>query len=302
LANFFAICQRNSTEALKKMSRFVLIAMTTAALVLISASSHARIRTPTDQKAKGDWTPPNPDAPLEGLDTSAPCDLPDLLARTGEGAKEMVDNLQSFTARETLEYEELDPLSIPTMADRSSFEYAVGFERMPNALKVTEARSPVPGGAALPAKFQDSGLPTLALIFHPVYQGDYEMSCEGAVQENGRKTWVVHFGQRKDKKGRTRSFRTDQGSYPLKLKGRAWISADSHHVVRLETALIAGIGMIHLRSDGVNVEYAPVQFKSKNLSLWLPQSSECYSDFETYRIVIKHHFSNYLLASAEAER
>lgn len=254
------------------------------------------------QKAKGDWTPPNPDAPLAAQETPTPCSLPDLLAQAGERAKEMLDNLQSFTARDTLEYEELDDLGVATMAERALFEYAVGFEQRAGGLKVTEARSPAAGSNGLPLKLQDSGLPALALIFHPFYQGDYEMRCEGATERNGQKAWVVHFEQRKDKRGRTRSFRTDQGSYPLRLKGRAWISVDSYQVAQIETKLVAGIGIINLRSDGVKVEYAPVQFASKNLTLWLPRSSESYSDFEKYKVVIKHRFSDYLLSSVQMQQ
>lgn len=257
-----------------------------------------------DQKTKGDWTPPDADAPIATLDAAALCDLKELLAQTGERTKEMADSLQSFTARETVRYEQLDNLGLPTMADRAQFEYAVGFEQRRDGLKVTEARSPVAAGgaASLPQGFKGSGLAALALIFHPYYQDDYEMRCEGAAEENGQRLWVIHFSQRKDKRPRTRGFQTDQAAYPARLKGRAWISAELKQVVRIETGLIAGIGMIHLVSDGVRVEYAPVQFSSKGLTLWLPKTSEVYSDFQSYRLVVKESFSDYLLSSVETQQ
>lgn len=128
------------------------------------------------------------------------------------------------------------------------------------------------------------------------------MRCEGAVETNGERMWVVHFEQRKDRRSRTRSFRTEQGSYPVKLKGRAWISAASQQVLRIEASLMNPVAMIHLRSDAVEVDYAPVRFASKNLNLWLPQSSKSYSDFETYRLVVKHSFSDYLLSSVQTQQ
>jgi hypothetical protein len=261
-------------------------------------------RKTLDQKTKGDWTPPDPDAPIATLDPAASCDLEELLTHTGERTKEMADSLQSFTARETVRYEQLDNLGLPTMADRAQFEYAVGFEQRGGGLKVTEARSPVAAGgaASLPQGFQGSGLAALALIFHPYYQDDYEMRCEGAAEENGRRVWVIHFDQRKDKRPRTRGFRTDQGAYPARLKGRAWISAELKQVVRIETGLVAGIGMIHLVSDAVTVEYAPVQFSSKGLTLWLPKMSEVYTDFQSYKLVVKESFSDYLLSSVETQQ
>jgi hypothetical protein len=255
-----------------------------------------------NQKTKGDWTPPNPEAPLATLDPSVACPITDLLAQAGQRATEMVENLQSFTARETVNYEQLNDLGVPTMGERVLFEYAVGFEERTGALKVTEARSAAPGSGSLSAGFQDSGLVAIALIFPPYYQGDYEMRCEGLTEDHGGKAWVIHFEQRKDKRSRVRSFRTDQGSYPAKLKGRAWISAESHQVVHIETSLIAGIPMIHLKSDGVKVEYAPVPFASRNLTLWLPRASESYSDFETYKLVVKHSFSDYLISSVETQQ
>ena len=88
----------------------------------------------------------------------------------------------------------------------------------------------------------------------------------------------------------------------MKLKGRAWISAASQQVLRIEASLMNPVAMIHLRSDAVEVDYAPVRFASKNLNLWLPQSSKSYSDFETYRLVVKHSFSDYLLSSVQTQQ
>lgn len=254
------------------------------------------------QKGQADWSPPNVDAPLASLDSTAACPEADLLEHAGQRAQELVDNLQSFTAREAMQYEQFDELGVPVASEHAWFEYAVGFDEHHGGLRVTEARTPVRNGGNLPSGFQDSGLPAVALIFHPYYRDDYDMRCEGATIQGDEKEWVIRFEQRKNKASRTRSFRTEQGSYPAKLKGLAWISAGSQQVTQIETNSISPIPMIHLKSDAVRVEYAPVPFASRNLTLWLPRSRESYSNFETYRIAVKHSFSNYLLSSVQTQQ
>ena len=254
-----------------------------------------------DHKKRADWNPPNLEAPLPPAEGAGACPLEQVLAHAGERAQELVDNLQSFTAREAIEYARMDQYGVMNGDDRAYFEYAVGFEQLKNGLKVTEVRAPVNGGSDLPADFRDTGLPAIALVFHPLYQGDYAMQCEGAAEEQGERAWVIRFEQRKNKRSRTRAFNTDKGAYPAKLKGRAWISAESGQVMHVETGLMTAIAMLHLKSDGVRVEYAPVKFESKDLTLWLPQTSETYSDFDTYKIIVKHEFSHFLLSSVQIE-
>lgn len=288
-----------------------LVFLFTGGLTAAIAGSGVEIAAPTNgnaeshaasQKSQWAWSPPNVDAPLPSIESSAPCSLAELLEQAGQRAQELVNNLQSFTARETVDYEQLDDFGAPTEGNRALFEYAVGFDEYDGRLKVTEARTPAAGTDSLPKQFQDSGLPAIALIFHPYYQGDFQMRCEGAAEKDGEKAWVIHFEQRKDKRSRIRSFHTAQGSYPARLKGRAWVSAASRQVLEIETNLMSPLLMIHLRSDAVRVDYAPVQFTSKNLTLWLPKSSESYGDFEKYRIVVKRTFSDYLLSSVQTQQ
>jgi hypothetical protein len=49
--------------------------------------------------------------------------------------------------------------------------------------------------------------------------------------------------------------------YPVKLKGRAWIAAGTHQVMRLETDLAEEIPAIRLRVEDLTIEYRPVQFQ-----------------------------------------
>jgi hypothetical protein len=254
------------------------------------------------QKPQPDRARPNVEVPLRSPALSRPCSLLEVLEKAGARSRELVDNLQSFTARDTVRYEQLGSFQVPNYGGTGIFSYAVNFEQSPGWVTVTEVRTPVAGGTPLPLEFQDSGLPAIALIFHPYYQGDYDMRCEGLAQSNGELAWVIHFEQRKDKPSRTRSFRIEEEAYPAALKGRGWISVESNQIVHIETTLVAAIPTIHLRSDKVKVDYAPVQFKSKNLMLWLPRSAESRSNFGAYWIVIKENFSDFLLSSVHTQQ
>jgi hypothetical protein len=248
------------------------------------------------------WAPPNVDAPIPTLSTSTPCPASDVLREAGARANEMIDNLQNFTAQEKIRYEKFDAISAPLEGSSGVFDYAATFGTRSRGLQVQEARSPVKGSHDFPASGMDTGVAALALIFHPSLQGDYEMTCEGADQWNGQPAWVIHFKQRKDKPSHTVRFNTDHGAYPASLKGRAWISTDSYQVLHLETNLIKGIGMMSLFGNAISVDYAPVQFHTQNIQVWLPQSDETYYEFGSYHVIFEHAFTNFLLFSIQTKQ
>jgi serine/threonine protein kinase len=55
--------------------------------------------------------------------------------------------------------------------------------------------------------------------------------------------------------------------YPVKLKGRAWIAADSGQVLHIETNLMSGIVELELQTSAVSMDYAPVTFQSQNVQI-----------------------------------
>jgi hypothetical protein len=139
------------------------------------------------------------------------------------------------------------------------------------------------------------------LIFHPYNAVNFEMTCEGLARWNGGLAWQVHFKQRTDKPNTIKRYRVgaDGPSYAVALKGRAWISADSYQIVRLETDLVAPVPQIRLLADHTAVEYGPVKFRKANVNMWLPQSAEVYYDWKGRRIHRRHSFSDYMLFGVE---
>jgi hypothetical protein len=152
-----------------------------------------------------------------------------------------------------------------------------------------------------PAHIATTGTPSLVLIFHPRYIGDFRTNCEGLGQWHGQPAWQVRFEQRPDRMNRTCTFVVEGRAYDARLRGRAWILANSFEVARLETDLMAPIPKIRLKTDHEAVEYSPVSFSANKAPLWLPSSVELFMDFRGHRFYRKHAFTNFLLFSVDTE-
>jgi hypothetical protein len=249
------------------------------------------------------WAPPDVDSAVPGVSPSTPCSLPDVLAGASKRVGEFVTNLQQFTAIEHLEHAELDKRGHASKPQQRRFDYLVMIQQLRHGLlSVEEMRD---GGTALdkfPANLATTGLPALALIFHPGYIEDFDMRCEGFGTWRGQPAWQVRFAQRPDRTSRMRSYRLRGRSFPIAFKGRAWIAADSFQVVRLETDLVQAIPEIPLAREHMEVEYKPVAFKNKQLQVWLPESAELYMDFRGHRYHRRHSFSDFLLFSVDVNQ
>jgi VWFA-related protein len=274
------------------------------------ASTPAPRKRKDEEKAPNNkdlfWYPPNIDAPLRSLSSSPPCPLSTVLEHAGARADDLVRNLQNFTAQEKIEYRIIGSMAHLLEQGEGAFDYTVVFKQQPQGLAVEEARMPERGSRAIPASGQDIGLPELALIFLSNFQDDYEMKCEGAAEWNGKPTWVIHFQQRKEREGHTASFSAKGVVHPAKLKGRAWIaqdsSDDSGELVHLETSLMEPVPAANVRFMYLSIDYAPVQFRTQNVKVWLPQAANAYGDFGDHRTIVSHTFTNFLLFSVQTDQ
>ncbi|HJY86375.1 MAG TPA: hypothetical protein VKE24_06010 [Candidatus Acidoferrales bacterium] len=196
-----------------------------------------------DPSASAPWAPADVDTVVPAVASHRPCSLPEVLSATSWRVKELVTNLHQFTATEWLE--QVDGSANSHRRETRTFTYLAAIEQIRlGMLSVDEYRN---GGTSLeefPARLATTGLAAFALIFHPYYVEDFEMTCEGLGQWRGLPAWQVHFRQRDDRPSRMRGYRMNQLGYPVKLKGRAWIAADTHQVVRLETDLAEEIPAI----------------------------------------------------------
>jgi hypothetical protein len=284
-----------------------LTAVAVIALFATFAPAKSQPSGPTQDKqnkpAELHWDPPQVDDPVPGLSTTPPCSLHEVLRQAGRRAAELVDLLQNFDAHEHLRFQQTDSMGMAEMYITENFDYLVDFGEQSGPLKVQETRTPLAGSDnARLSTIVDKGLPVLALIFYPGMQSDYEMRCEGFTQWNNLAAWVVYFRQVDGVKPRTLSMGTAANVFPVSLKGRAWIAADTGQIMHLETNLAKGVPLIELRANAVSIDYAPVDFPSRHMQLWLPKSAVAYTDYGKRRTIIEHTFSGFQLFSVQTQQ
>ncbi len=248
------------------------------------------------------WMPADIDEKVGALEPGAVCPVDDVLKKTAERIQEFLGNVDRFTATESLQHEWIDKTGVPEERIERKFNYVVGIQEIRSGyFNVSESRIGKEGSNEFADGLATNGLPAMILIFHPTNIANFEITCEGLAQRSEGKAWQLHFRQRLDRPNTIRAFRIGQfgKSHPINLKGRAWVSADTFQVLRLETQLIAPVPEINLKADHTEVEYGPVHFNKKNVDMWLPQTAVAYSFWLGKRSRQSHTFSNYALFSVE---
>jgi tetratricopeptide (TPR) repeat protein len=248
------------------------------------------------------WLPPDVDENVPPVKSNTPCSLDEVVQKAGKRVEEFVTNVDRFSATEFLKHESINKWGLEAFPETRKFNYVVTIkEYRPGYFDVLEYRANKDSPSEFPGGIETRGLPAMALIFHPNNAGHFAMSCEGLGQWNGIPAWQVHFQQRPDKPNTTRAYQIGENgpSYPVALRGRAWIATDNYQIVRMETDLVNTLPEIRLFADHTMVEYGPVRFKSRDVEMWLPQSAEMYSDWRGKRMHRRHSFSNYVLFSVD---
>lgn len=248
------------------------------------------------------WGPPDSDATQPPVAVGRECSLPKVLAGAGKRAEELVNNLEQFSALE--KYESVEIRAKGQVSDSTSkvFNYMVFIHKdVPGLLSVEEQREQDKVTELLPGRLQDVGSPGVFLIFHPLFRDDFEMKCEGLGQWNGQGTWLVHFQQLPDKTPRIREFVSGQKGYPMRLRGRAWISAETYQVLHLETDLLQPVPEIQLHREHMSVDYQVVPFSKHKVELWLPQQVDLYIDFRGHLYHHYHSFTDFRLNAVDVE-
>jgi hypothetical protein len=202
------------------------------------------------------WLLPGVDELAPPAESGSACDLDDVLQKAGKKIQEFVENVERFTATESLYQETLNKSGEVSEKENRQFEYTAAIQEMrPGMLTVDEYLGSGPTHAASPGGLTTKGLPALLLIFHPYDTSAFSMKCEGLVYRKGQPTWQIYFRQRADKPNTTRSysFGPSRRSYLVALKGRAWFAADSYQIVSLQTDLIAPMTDIQLTVDRADI-------------------------------------------------
>ena len=246
------------------------------------------------------WAPPDVDEEKLGTDAGASCALNEVTEEAGARVEELVKNVDRFTATEEMEHESVSPLGVRLSRDTRTFNYLVAIRKLgARALDVEEYRDGSVSTQAFPAHIATLGLPMLALVFHSYYRPEYEFKCEGRGEWRGRAAWVVHFRQKDDEMSEMRVYRVNGLSFPVHLKGRAWIDAETSQILAMEADMVGSVPDIRLVRDHQMIEYGPVEFQKAKSAMWLPKSADWYCNLAGQRYHRRHTFSHFLLFSVE---
>jgi tetratricopeptide (TPR) repeat protein len=248
------------------------------------------------------WQPPGVDDVKVAVAPDVSCPSERVIDESGKRVEELVDQVARFAAVEDLFHQALDNYGNPVRTETRKFNYVATIsEPEPGFLAVDEYRADKLTLVGYPGNIASTGFAGLALVFHPHMRDNFDMICEGLGDWHGQATWLVHFRQRDDRPNRMHSYKVGNQYHAVKLKGRAWITADKFQIVRIEAEMVEAMPEIQLLSEHQVVEYGAIPFEKKHTTLWLPKSAEIYFDFRRHRYYRRHSFDHYMLFSADAE-
>lgn len=245
------------------------------------------------------WQPAGIDDVKLALAPNVACPADRVFEESGRRAQELVQDVPRFSAIEDLFHQQLDEYGNAVRTDSRKYNYVASIsEPEPGYLSVDEYRAQKLTLADYPGNIASSGFAALALVFHPHVRDNFEMNCEGLGDWHGQASWLVHFRQRDDRPNSMHSYKVGDQLYSVKLKGRAWITADKFQIVRMEAEMVKPMPEIQLLSEHQVVEYGPIPFQKT--SLWLPKTAEIYFDFRKHKYYRKHSFDHYMLFSVDS--
>jgi hypothetical protein len=221
------------------------------------------------------------------------CSLDDVLPHVTAHTREFVDNVNRITATEVLELERRHRNGRLEDTIHKKVHYVANIQLVDSRyLSVEEYRDDFPSASGF---IKAVGSPSLVLVFHPIHLDEFEISCKGLSTWQGALTYLLSFQQRPDRPNNMSEFGTPSGSYTVSLKGTAWVDANTFQVVHLETDLLQPIPDAFLDFEHHSLDYGPVLFATRNVSLWLPQFVDISVHFAGKQFNARHSYSDYQL-------
>ncbi len=249
------------------------------------------------------WPPDNVDSFVPPVAPDVSCSLDKILKGTRQRVKELLENVDRFTATEAVNYDQIgrDGRSIRSL--QYNFDYLADFSLARDGdLRFEESRTEIGKINATPLPIRTVGLAVGAAVFHPLRVDDFRITCEGLGQWHNRPAWQLRFEQRPDKQPRFQAVFSDGKWYDVKLKGRAWISPESSQIEHIDFDLLETIPRIRLATEHMSIDYSGVAFPKRKLQLWLPQTVSFYLDLDGHRFLNHHELSNYVLFAVDTNQ
>jgi Tfp pilus assembly protein PilF len=249
------------------------------------------------------WAPPDVDAKEYVLAPDVSCSEAQLLERTQARTTSQLSNLEKFLATEHIEHQEVDAHGVPGPVRARDFSYLV-FVKHPKGggFFLEEERNGGENLDSFPTSLASHNLVGLGtFLFSREYEDGISYKCEGLGEWRGQAAWQLHFEQKADQPSRIMTWRNKRGIFPLPVKGRVWVTANTYDVVHIETDLREPVPELELTRDHLIIDYGPVQFEHGNTSLWLPWYAELYMQLHGKRYHHRHTLTDYALFSVDAD-
>jgi hypothetical protein len=219
------------------------------------------------------------------------CSLDNVLPHVSANAREFVDNVNRITATEILKLERRRGNGKLEETAHNKVNYVANIHLLDSRyLSVDEYRDGHPDPSGF---IKAVGSTTLVLVFHPIHLDEFDITCEGLSNWRGAPAYLLNFQQRTDRPNNMSEFRTPKGTYAISLAGTAWVDATTFQVVHLETDLLNPIPFLDFEHQ--SLDYGPVVFAARNVSLWLPQSVDITVHLGRKQFNARHSYSNYQL-------
>jgi Flp pilus assembly protein TadD len=249
------------------------------------------------------WAPADVEGGTPPTAPGVSCSLEDVLHKTQQRILRQLGDLEKFSATEKIAHQVLDSSGVWTTPVSRDFNYLI-FVHHNKTLPYyfVEDRKGTESSNSFPTGIATRGLVSLGfMVVNPVFSKDFQFTCEGLGNRNGKPAWQLYFVQRADLPSRVRSWNYKSRNYPIPLKGRMWIGANSFNIIHLETTLREPVPGLRLNREQLMVDYGPVHFQSVATELWLPWQGEMYFDLMGRRYHHNHTLTNYLLFDVDTK-
>jgi tetratricopeptide (TPR) repeat protein len=244
------------------------------------------------------WGPAEIDEEIPPVLKTA-CPLAQILKETSEHTQYLIESLQRFGANESIEEIEVGSNGRSRRSTPEVANYVAQIEENSSGYPtIKEYRSG--GGEHRQVSVLDTGTVTFALIFHPIHVKHFDFRCEGFTDLQASPAWQLRFEESTNSSQSFQAIQVGHSVYLPRLKGRAWIASDSYNVLQMETDLVAPISQIGLQREHFVIAYAPVEFRNRQVRLWLPESAFLYMVYRGHQYERIHKFSRFQLFSVDA--
>ncbi|MGA8271017.1 MAG: hypothetical protein WB919_05610 [Candidatus Sulfotelmatobacter sp.] len=255
---------------------------------------------------------------LAGIDPASSQDqLPDLLAKIGAAADELlrkVPNLISQEAVSETQWTEASGKMVPGCVGRC---FAPGnSSRRDQTFDYLIVTHPAPGGGVMVQEYRTrrNGKPISKGVAAPDFQGfisawiilsspnqvESRFRYLGQQQMNGHNTAVIGFAQIPGLVESPGQIVNDRGSVPMLLQGIAWVDESDFRVIRLRTDLLAPRPEIQLEKQTADIVFGPVKIASVDSVFWLPQAVSLDMEAGGRFFREDHKYSKYRLFRAKS--